>query len=201
MVAMPATSLTLGCFTLVVALVAGERLVELAVSKRGERWSLARGGVEHGTSHYLPMVACHVGLLAGSLAEVWIARRPFLPVVAAAMLGLTGAAQALRWWCVRSLGRHWNTRVIVVPGSTLVRRGPYRWISHPNYVAVVIEGVTLPLIHTAWLTALCFTLVNAGILAVRIRVENAALASATARETRSTPEARTATTDPPTARP
>lgn len=165
-------------FTALVALVAAERLAELAVSKRHERWSRDRGGVEYGGSHYLPMVVCHTGLLAGALAEVWLAGRPFVPTLAIAMLTLTLAAQALRWWCVSALGRHWNTRVIVIPGDSLVRAGPYRWLRHPNYVAVAVEGAALPLVHTAWITAVCFTAVNAVLLAVRIRAEDAALAEA-----------------------
>ena len=85
--------------------------------------------------------------------------------------------QALRWWCIRTLGRQWNTRVIVVPDLTPVTGGPYRWISHPNYVAVVVEGIALPLIHACWVTAVVFTVLNAALLSVRIRVENAALAT------------------------
>jgi methyltransferase len=84
-------------------------------------------------------------------------------------------SQALRWWCIRTLGPRWNTRVIVVPGLPLVSGGPYRWMAHPNYVAVVVEGFTLPLVHNAWITALVFTILNAALLTVRIRVEDAAL--------------------------
>jgi methyltransferase len=88
------------------------------------------------------------------------------------------ASQGLRWWCIRTLGRRWNTRVVVVPGLPLVRSGPYRLIPHPNYVAVVVEGVALPLVHAAWVTALVFTVANAVLLSVRLRVENAALDTA-----------------------
>jgi methyltransferase len=95
------------------------------------------------------------------------------------MLALFAAAQALRWWCVSTLGPRWNTRVIVVPGLPLVTGGPYRWLRHPNYVAVVAEGVALPMIHTAWVTAALFTLLNAALLTVRIRCENRALAAST----------------------
>jgi methyltransferase len=91
------------------------------------------------------------------------------------MLAVVVASQALRWWCVATLGRHWNTLVIVLPTAPLVRRGPYRWLHHPNYVAVVAEGLALPLVHTAWLTAIGFTVANALLLTVRIKVENSAL--------------------------
>jgi methyltransferase len=87
-------------------------------------------------------------------------------------------SQGLRWWCIAVLGRQWNTRVIVVPGLRLVAGGPYRWMRHPNYVAVVAEGIALPLVHTAWVTAVVFTVLNIPLLAVRIRAEEAALTSA-----------------------
>lgn len=164
-------------FTGVVGLVGLERLAELVVSTRNARWSLARGGVEHGRGHFPPMVLLHTGLLAGALVEAWV-RRPAVPLaLAGAMLVLVVASQALRWWCILTLGRQWNTRVIVVPGLPAVRRGPYRWLPHPNYVAVVVEGFALPLMHACWVTAAVFTVLNAALLAVRVRVENAALAS------------------------
>jgi methyltransferase len=94
------------------------------------------------------------------------------------MLVLVMASQALRWWCIATLGKQWNTRVIVVPGMPLVTKGPYRLLRHPNYVAVVVEGAALPLVHSAWLTACAFALLNALLLGVRIRVEDRALATA-----------------------
>jgi methyltransferase len=89
------------------------------------------------------------------------------------------SAQGLRWWCIASLGRQWNTRVIVVPGAPRVTSGPYRFLSHPNYVAVIAEGVALPMVHTAWVTAIAFSVLNAALLRTRIKVENAALARLT----------------------
>jgi methyltransferase len=162
-------------FTVLVLVVALERLAELVVSKRNASWSLARGGVETGRGHYRVMVLLHTGLLLGALAEVWLLGREFVPVLGWSMLAVVAASQVLRWWCIATLGRQWNTRVIVVPGMPLVRRGPYRWLPHPNYVAVVVEGLALPLAHTAWLTALVFTVANAWLLTVRIRVEATAL--------------------------
>ena len=162
-------------FTGLVALVGLERVAELVVSKRHAAWAFSRGGVERGQSHYPFMVVLHTGLLVGAVAEVWVADRPFVPVLGWVMLALVVASQALRWWCITTLGNQWNTRVIVVPGLSLVRRGPYRLIPHPNYVAVVVEGFALPLVHTAWVTALVFTVANAALLTVRIRVENDAL--------------------------
>jgi methyltransferase len=158
------------------ALVGLERIAELVVSVRNLRWARARGGVEHGLAHYPWMVALHLGLLAGCAVEA--AFRPFLPWLGWPMLALVLAAQALRWWCIATLGRRWNTRVVVIPGMPPVRRGPYRHWRHPNYIAVVAEGIALPLVHTAWITALVFTVLNAAVLRTRIGVENAALAEA-----------------------
>lgn len=164
-------------FTLLVVAVALERLAELVVSKRNAAWSLARGGVESGRGHYPVMVVLHTGLLVGALVEVWLRQPAFVPALGWTMLALVLASQALRWWCIATLGRQWNTRVIVVPGLPRVTGGPYRLLSHPNYVAVVVEGFALPLVHSAWITALVFTLCNAVLLTVRIRVENGALTS------------------------
>jgi methyltransferase len=162
-------------FTVLVLLVGVERLAELVVSQRNAAWAFGRGGVESGRRHYAAMVLLHTGLLVGAAAEVWLADRQFVPALGAPMFAAVLAAQALRWWCIATLGRQWNTRVIVVPGLPLVGSGPYRWFRHPNYVAVVVEGVALPLVHTAWVTALVFTVANAVLLAVRVRVEDAAL--------------------------
>ncbi|MCA1223285.1 isoprenylcysteine carboxyl methyltransferase family protein [Streptomyces sp. 8L] len=167
-------------YTVLVLAVGAERLAELAVAKRNTRWSLARGAVEHGCGHYPAMVALHTGLLLGCLAEVRFGHRPFEPALGWPMLAAVLLAQGLRWWCVTALGPRWNTKVLVVPGLPLVTAGPYRlrWLRHPNYVAVAAEGVALPLAHTAWLTAVAFTVLNAWLLTVRIRCENAALAPA-----------------------
>jgi methyltransferase len=162
-------------FTLLVLAVAVERLVEMVVARRNAAWSFARGGVETGREHWPVMVALHVALLVGCLAEVWLADPPFLPWLGWPMLALVVLAQALRWWCIATLGPQWNARVIVVPGLARVTAGPYRWFRHPNYVAVVVEGVALPLVHSAWVTALVFTVLNAVLLRTRLRVEQQAL--------------------------
>jgi methyltransferase len=167
----------LTAFVVVVALVACERVAELVVSRRNAAWSLARGGRETGQGHYPVMVVLHTGFLVAMLLEALV-RRPEVPAALTwSMLALVVAAQALRWWCIAVLGRQWNTRVIVVPGLTAIRSGPYRLLRHPNYVAVVVEGVALPLVHGCWLTATGFTVLNAALLTVRLRTENAAVAS------------------------
>ncbi|GAA2215771.1 isoprenylcysteine carboxyl methyltransferase family protein [Nonomuraea monospora] len=163
-------------YALLIGLVVAERLAELVVARRNLAWARARGGVEYGAGHYPWIVLAHVALLAAAPAEVWLLGRPFVPLLGWPMLAVVVLAQGLRWWCIRTLGHRWNTRVVVVPGLPLVNRGPYRLLRHPNYVAVVAEGIALPLVHSAWLTALAFTIANALLLTVRIRVENAALA-------------------------
>ncbi|MDJ0344454.1 isoprenylcysteine carboxyl methyltransferase family protein [Streptomyces sp. H10-C2] len=167
-------------YGLLVAAVAAERIGELIVARRNERWSAARGATVAGQGHYPAMVALHTGLLAGCLAEVWLAGRPFVAALGWPMLVLLVAAQGLRWWCIGTLGPRWNTRVIVIPGLPLVTSGPYRWLRHPNYVAVAAEGLALPLVHTAWATAAVFTVLNAALLTVRIRCENRTLSAASA---------------------
>jgi methyltransferase len=157
-----------------------ERLVELRVARRNLAWARQRGGVEYGAAHYRWMVLLHIGLLVGCLVEVWWGDPPFLPWLGWPMLALVLASQGLRWWCIRTLGPRWNTRVLVVPGMPLVASGPYRYFSHPNYVAVVVEGFALPLVHTAVVTAVVFTALNALLLRRRIEVENEALATVTA---------------------
>jgi methyltransferase len=164
-------------YTILVLLVGVERLAELVTARRNADWSRSRGGVEYGAGHYPVMVALHTGLLAACLAESLLGHRPFLPALGWPMLALALAAQGLRWWCITTLGPRWNTRVIVVPDLPLVSGGPYRWLSHPNYLAVIVEGLALPLVHSNWITATCFTLLNLPLLATRIRCENAALAT------------------------
>ena len=168
-----------GWYVVLVAVVVLARLAELRVAERHRRWALGRGGVEHGAGHYPAMVALHTAFLAACLAEVLLADRPFLPALAWPALALLVAAHALRWWCITSLGPRWTTRIVVLPGEALVTRGPYRWLRHPNYVAVAAEIVALPLVHTAWVTALVFSVLNAVLLlAVRIPAEERALGEA-----------------------
>ena len=162
-------------FVLAVGLVAIQRLLELRLSRRHERILRARGAVERGREHYPLMVALHVLWLLSTLVEA-ILRGPGLPAYWPIPLALFLLVQPLRYWAIFSLGEHWNTRVLVVPGAELVARGPYRYIRHPNYVVVFVEIATFPLIFGAWVTALIFSILNAALLYMRIRVENRALA-------------------------
>lgn len=158
-----------------VALIALQRLFELWIAHRNERWARARGAVERGRGHYPLLVALHVLWLAAILVE-GLVRGPQPSVLWPVWLGLFLAAQGLRYWAIYSLGPMWNTRILVVPGARLVRRGPYRYFPHPNYAAVVVEIFTVPAFFGAWVTAVLFSLLNAALLAVRIREENRALA-------------------------
>jgi len=159
-----------------------ERLVELVISKRHAAAAFARGGVEHGQRHFPWMVVLHTGLLVACVAEVVLLDRPFIGALGWPMLVIALLCQAGRYWVIVSLGEQWNTRVIVVPGAGRITRGPYRfaWMRHPNYWIVAVEGIALPLVHSAWLTAVVFTVLNAVLLlGFRIPVENRALRSLT----------------------
>jgi methyltransferase len=166
-------------YVFLIGVIAVERVAELVVSRRNLAWSCGRGGTEFGAEHYPVMVVLHGGLLVGCLVEPLALNRPFIPELGWPMLGVVAAAQILRWWCITTLGPQWNTRVVVIPDAPRVTGGPYRFLPHPNYVAVVVEGIALPLVHSAWITAVVFTVLNAALLSTRIRVENNALASLT----------------------
>ncbi len=158
-----------------ILLVIFQRLTELRLAKRNERLARAAGAIEVGAGHYPWMVVSHTLFLTSCVLEVWLLERPFVPRAAGAMLLLLAVATGLRYWAITTLGERWTTRILVRPGVPLVAGGPYRWSRHPNYLAVVIEIVALPLVHGAWLTAMIFSAANAALLTVRIRAENAAL--------------------------
>lgn len=157
-----------------VGAVVAERVVELVVSARNARALLARGGYEVGASHYPFMVVLHAGLLVGCAVEPLIAGRA-VPPLARVFVVAVALAMALRWWAVVTLGERWTTRVVVLPGAPRVTAGPYRILPHPNYLAVVVEGLALPAACAAWGTATVFAVANLALLAVRIRAEERAL--------------------------
>ena len=164
-------------FAVFLALVIAQRILELAISRRNARSSFARGGLEYGTAHFPWLVAVHVLFVAGMAGEVvLLGTRP--GVLWPLWLGLWLAAQALRYAAMRALGPRWNVRIIVVPGLPRVRSGPYRFIDHPNYAAVVTELLVGPLVFGAWRTALVVSVLNAMALRTRIRAESAALRQA-----------------------
>jgi methyltransferase len=164
-------------YTALVALIVLERLGELFLARRNRRRLLARGAIEAGESHYPWMVLLHTALLVACLAEVWGLRRPPVPLLAGISLAVLAGTMALRYWAITTLGDRWTTRILVLPGEPVVHGGPYRWLRHPNYVAVVLEVAALPLVHTAWWSAIVFSVANVFLLRLRIRKEEEALAA------------------------
>lgn len=161
----------MSALAVIVGWLAAQRLVELALALRNTRALLARGATEAGRGHYPLFVLLHAAWLAALLLLV-----PRDAPVSWGWLGLLILLQALRLWIIRSLGSYWTTRVITLPGAPLVRRGPYRFLRHPNYVVVALELAVAPLVFGAWQISLLFSALNLALLAWRIRVEEQALA-------------------------
>ena len=149
-----------------------ERLAELAYARRNTQALLAEGGVEVGRGHYPLIVVLHGAWLAAIVLTV-----PPEATVSWPLIAVFAILQGLRGWVLASLGRYWTTRIITVPGAPLVRRGPYRYVSHPNYLVVAAEIAVLPLAFGAWVIAVIFSALNAAVLAWRISVESKALAA------------------------
>jgi methyltransferase len=161
----------LSLFHAVLGFVLAQRLIELAIAGRNTRRLLAQGAVEVGQSHYPLIVILHAAWLTTLAMLVPADTAPDWP-----LLGLFALLQVARVWVIASLGPYWTTRVITLPGAPLVRRGPYRWLSHPNYLVVVLEIAVLPLAFGAIWIAVVFSALNAAVLQYRIRIETAALA-------------------------
>jgi len=147
-----------------------QRLTELYISKRNEKWLLSKGAVEHGRGHYPFMVGMHTAFIFSIVGEYYLTNdtHPLSYI----FLGLFILLLAFKFWVLRSLGTYWNTKIYRVPGAGPVRRGPYKLLRHPNYVDVVCEIAIIPLVFHLYYTALIFTILNAIMLTVRIRVEN-----------------------------
>ena len=156
------------------AFLVGERLFELRLARRNAVQARARGAVEHGRGLTRVIVAFHAAWLLAFVVEAGLGGKNSLlgPLPTAAVMA---TLQALRYWCVLTLGPRWNTRVLVVPGAAPVRSGPYRFLRHPNYLVVLLEIALYPALFGCWLTALGFGSLNALLLAGRIRTENRAL--------------------------
>jgi methyltransferase len=162
-------------FTALLALLILQRIVELLLAERNRRWAMALGGKEWDRGFYPVIVVIHTLFYLSLLLE-WHYRSPGWNALWPLWLALLLAAQVLRLWSIQALGRHWNTRIIVIPGTMPVRRGPYRFIRHPNYAAVIIEILTVPILCGAYWTAIIFCPANALLLARRIPREEQALA-------------------------
>ncbi|MBP2656170.1 MAG: Isoprenylcysteine carboxyl methyltransferase [Firmicutes bacterium] len=162
-------------FVALVALICFERFLELGLARRNRRWMLAQGAQEFGAAHYPCFFILHASWLVGWVTEA-ILRGLMLDLFWCIWLALFLIAQGLRYWCLISLGRYWNTRILVIPGFKRVSRGPYLFLRHPNYLAVAVELACVPLIYGAWLTAVLATVFNAWLLLrKRIPAEEEAL--------------------------
>ncbi|MGM9967571.1 MULTISPECIES: isoprenylcysteine carboxyl methyltransferase family protein [unclassified Rummeliibacillus] len=163
-------------FVIVFTLICIQRLVELRIAKRNEQYMKQRGAIEFGQSHYPFIVALHILFLCSLLLE-YLVKSPSLNVLWVLLLTLFFLLQISRIWVIKSLGHFWNTKIIVLPNANLVKKGPYKWISHPNYVIVALEILVIPLIFQAYFTAVIFTILNMVMMLVRIPAEEAALKS------------------------
>jgi methyltransferase len=161
-------------FTVLIAVLVAQRLWEMAVSQRNQSWALSRGGIETGQGQYPVVVALHVLFFLSLVAEHHFLPRGWDPLWLF-WFGLLVSSQLLRVWCVASLGRFWNTRIIVIPGERPVLKGPYSFIRHPNYLAVAVEILAIPMLCGAYLTAGVFSILNAFVLWWMIREEERAL--------------------------
>jgi methyltransferase len=157
----------------ILGVVAGQRLGELVIANRNTRALKASGAVEVGASHYPYIVMLHAGWLVALTA--WVALQPVLRINLPLLMAFV-ALQAARLWILWALGPFWTTRIITLPDAPLIRRGPYRFLRHPNYFVVVLEIAVLPLVFGAWMLAALFSILNAAVLYVRVRAENQALA-------------------------
>lgn len=151
------------------------RLVETRISSRHQRRLAAQGVAKLPEKHFRWMVLLHIGILVSAGIEVVMLRRPMIPALALATGALFVLSNALRWWVIATLAEHWNIQVMASTRLGVVTTGPYRWVRHPNYVAVFVELLTLPLIHTAWLTALWGSAAHLGVLRRRMALEEAVL--------------------------
>lgn len=165
-------------FIVVISIVMIQRLIELIVASKNEKWMRSQGAFEVGADHYPVMVLMHTGFFVTLLLEVTVLDRPLSPIWLV-LLTIFLIAQVMRIWCLISLGKYWNTKILVLPGADVVKKGPYRWIRHPNYLIVTVELLTLPLLFGAYFTAILFTVLNLWMLSVRIPAEENALKEVT----------------------
>lgn len=155
-----------------------QRIIELFIARRNEEWIKSQGGYEVGKRHYPFMVALHVGFFMSLSLEFIVLDRGlstfFIP-----LLIIFGLTQLMRIWIISSLGRFWNTKIMILPGASVVKKGPFQMMKHPNYAIVALELVVIPLLFNAFITVLVFSLLNMWMLSVRIPIEEAALAEDT----------------------
>ena len=157
--------------------VAALRIFELRISKRHQQRMTSRGAAKVKDPYFRWMAMFHTLVLIGAAAEVVFLRRPFILALAAPMFLLFLAANLVRWWVIRTLGEHWNVQVVDSTKLGFVASGPFRYVRHPNYAAVFVEMIALPLIHAAWITALAGAVAHIIVLSLRLSVEDPVLLS------------------------
>jgi methyltransferase len=168
-------SVSLPAFSALCVTVGAIRVIELQISQRRRRALAARGARPVDEPHFGAMVLLHTGILLGALAEAWLTRRPLRPALAVPALVLVIGANALRWWVIATLGPHWNVRIMESLSLGVVTGGPFRFVRHPNYLAVFVELAALPLVHTAYVTALAGAALHVWVLWHRITTEEVVL--------------------------
>jgi methyltransferase len=163
--------LTTILFLALLLVVAALRIVELRISRRHQAQLITQGAAKVAEPRFRWMVVLHTVVLVGAAAEVVFLRRPFFPALAAAMFCIFLASNAVRWWVIRTLGQHWNVQVMDSTRLGVISSGPFRFVRHPNYAAVFTEMLALPLIHTAWITAVAGSLAHIVVLSQRLSTE------------------------------
>jgi methyltransferase len=170
-----AMGLSVIAFLALLLAVALLRLVELRISKLHQKEMIARGAAKIDEPRFRWMVLLHTTVLLGAALEVVILKRPLIPWLAAPMFVIFLGANAVRWWVIRTLGQHWNVQAMDSTSLGVVTTGPFRYVRHPNYAAVFAEMLALPLIHTAWITAVLGTIAHFAVLSQRLATEERVL--------------------------
>lgn len=161
-------------FWTLIVILAIQRVSELLIARRNERTVLSEGAVEYDRKGYKVIVAMHAAFFLSFIAEYYLLGKS-LNTLWPLLLTIIVLAESLRYWAITSLGKYWNTKILVIPGSQLISKGPYKYIRHPNYLAVVIEIAVIPLIFSCYVTSALFTLLNLIVLRRRIEIEESAL--------------------------
>lgn len=165
-------------FFIIISFVIAQRLIEILIAKRNEKVMLSKGAFEVGASHYPFMILLHGSFFISLIIEVLFFNRTLSPLFMYLMV-LFILVQLIRIWCLSSLGSYWNTKIIILPGANVIKKGPYVYIKHPNYLVVCFEIILLPIMFQAYFTAICFTILNFVMLSVRIPIEEKALKEVT----------------------
>ena len=169
--------ITVPAYIALLSLVALLRLIEVRISRRNQRRLAAKGVDKVAEPHFRWMVLFHIGLLVSAGVEVVFLHRPFLPFLALGMGMVFLLANCLRWWVIHVMAEHWNIQVMASADLGVIVEGPFRWVRHPNYAAVFVELIALPLIHSAWFTALVGAVIHCWILSRRLKIEESVLMS------------------------